>query len=114
MDAPQFLQTIEASAFATWLRESLYAFPIVESFHVIGLTLVFGTIAVIDLRLLGLASAKRPFSTVRADVSMWTWLAFALTVTTGLMMFTANATRYYGNYYFRMKMLSIALAGINM
>ena len=46
MNIAAFLDALESSAFAAWLRDSLYAFPIIESFHVIGLTMVFGTIAI--------------------------------------------------------------------
>ena len=69
----------------------LYLFPIIESVHVIGLTMVFGTILIIDLRLLGLASSRRPFTAIAADVLRWTWLAFAVTATTGALMFVTNA-----------------------
>src|SRR4029453_12873206 len=83
MDIATFLQNIESSAFASGIRDSLYAFPLIESCHVIGLALVFGTIAILDLRLLGLASVERPFSRVKDDIMKWTWVAFAATVTTG-------------------------------
>ena len=56
MGIPDLLAALEASSLATGIRESLYLFPFIESAHVIGLTMVFGTIAIIDLRLLGIAS----------------------------------------------------------
>jgi len=114
MDVASFLQRIETSAIASGIRDSLYAFPLIESFHVIGLTLVFGTIAILDLRLLGMASVERPFSRVKDDIMRWTWAAFAVTVTTGLLMFITNAGVYFNNPEFRWKMTLIALSGINM
>lgn len=114
MNIAGILNTIQSSGFATWIRDSLYAFPLVESVHVIGLTLVFGTIAIMDLRLLGVASVHRPFTRVATDLKKWTWVAFAVTATTGLTMFSTNATVYYANPQFRMKMLAIALSGLNM
>src|SRR6266446_4172115 len=114
MGITEFLASLEASSVATRIRDSLYLFPLIESSHVIGLTLVFGTIAIIDLRLLGIASTRRPFTRIAADVLKWTWAAFALTVTTGLLMFITNAGVYYHNFYFRSKMTLLALAGINM
>src|SRR4029434_5102571 len=95
-------------------RDSLYAFPLIESCHVIGLTLVFGTIAILDLRLLGLASVERPFSRVKDDIMKWTWVAFSATVTTGLLMVITNGDVYFNNAQFRWKMGLIALSGINM
>jgi hypothetical protein len=114
MDITGLLQSLEASRLAVWIRDSLYPFPLIESFHVIGLTLVFGTIAIVDLRLLGLASIHRPFTRVADETMKWTWAAFGLTVTTGLLMFITNATVYFHNLQFRLKMLLIALSGLNM
>src|SRR5262249_14530783 len=96
------------------IRNSLLLFPLLESFHVIGLTLVFGTAAIIDLRLLGTASSKRSFRRIASDTLKWTWAAFGLTAVTGLFMFITNATVYYNNFFFRTKMVLLALAGINM
>jgi len=52
MDIDAFLKWLEASGLATRIRDSLLLFPLLESMHVIGLALVFGTIVLIDLRLL--------------------------------------------------------------
>ena len=108
------LKSIEASALATRIRDSLYLFPLLESAHVFFLALVFGTIVVIDLRLLGVASTRRPFQRVASDILKWTWAAFALTAATGALMFTTNARVYYHNAFFRTKMLLLLLTGINM
>jgi hypothetical protein len=114
MDIPAVLQWIESTGLATKIRQSLYVFPFLESVHVIGLSLVFGTIAIIDLRLLGIASRDRPFKRMSSDILKWTWAAFALTALTGALMFTTNASVYYHNFYFRTKMLLLLLAGTNM
>jgi hypothetical protein len=114
MTISDLLGSVEGSTVATTIRNSLYLFPLIESFHVIGLSMVFGTIAIIDLRLLGVASTRRPFTRIASDVLKWTWAAFALTVTTGLLMFITNADVYYHNFFFRSKMALLALAGINM
>ena len=114
MDLAALFQWIEASRLATTIRESLLLFPLLESIHVIGLSLVFGTIAIIDLRLLGAASSKRPFKRMSSEILKWTWGAFALTALTGSLMFLTNASVYYHNFYFRTKMLLLLLAAINM
>src|SRR5262245_1816556 len=91
MNAADLIASLEASPVATGIRNSLYLFPLIEAAHVTGLTMVFGTIAIVDLRLLGLASTRRPFSAVASDVLKWTWLAFGVTATTGALMFVTNA-----------------------
>jgi hypothetical protein len=114
MDIPSFLKSLEASGLAARIRDSFLLFPLLESAHVLGLALVFGTIGIIDLRLLGIASTQRSFQRMASDILKWTWAAFALTALTGSLMFITNAGVYYHNFYFRTKMLLLLLAGINM
>jgi hypothetical protein len=114
MDIDGILKSIEAWSFATAIREGLYWFPMFESVHVIALAIVFGAITVLDLRLMGLASMSRPYQRVAQDILKFVWVAFALTVLTGALMFTTNATVYFYNTYFRWKMLLLLLAGLNM
>jgi hypothetical protein len=114
MDISVILKWLEATAIAGKIRGSLYLFPLIESTHVFGLALVFGTIAIIDLRLLGIASTERRVTRMWSDILKWTWAAFALTALTGALMFITNATVYYHNFYFRTKMLLLALTGVNM
>lgn len=114
MDIPGLIASLEASGLATTIRNSLFLFPLIESVHVIGLTMVFGTIVIIDLRLLGIASTRRPFTAIASDVFRLTWMAFAVTATTGALMFITNASTYYHSAYFRAKMALLALSGLNM
>src|SRR6202045_4735961 len=114
MDIVAFLKSLEAPGLGTRIRDSLWLFPLIESTHVIGLALVFGTIAIIDLRLLGIASTQRSFQRMASDILKWTWAAFVLTALTGSLMFITNAPVYYHNFFFRAKMLLLALSGINM
>jgi hypothetical protein len=114
MDIVDTLRWLEGSRLASWLRDSLYAFPLIESLHVIGLTMVFGMIAVLDLRLLGLASTRRPFLRLALETLKWTWGAFGLTVSTGVLMFSTSPIAYYQNVQFRFKMALLVLAGVNV
>jgi hypothetical protein len=114
MDIPAILASLESTAIATRIRDGLYLFPLLESIHVFGLALVFGTIMIIDLRLLGAASTNRSFKRMASDILKWTWAAFAVTAVTGFLMFITNAAVYYNNTVFRAKMVMLALAGLNM
>lgn len=113
MDITALLTQLQQSSFAVGIRDSLYIFPLLEAAHVIGLAIVFGTILVIDLRLLGLASTHRPARRVMADVLTWTGAAFVLTAVTGVLMFAANPVVYFNSGYFRVKVLLLVLAGVN-
>jgi hypothetical protein len=114
MDITALLKSLETSGLANRIRDSLLLFPLIESTHVLGLSLVFGTIAIIDLRLLGMASTQRSFKRMASDILKWTWAAFALTALTGMLMFITNARVYYHNFFFRTKMSLLLLAGINI
>ena len=114
MDLPTFLASLESSGVATKIRNSLYFFPLIEATHVFGLAMVFGTMAIIDFRLLGLASTRRSFRQMASDILKWTWAAFIVTAATGSLMFITNAGVYYHNIFFRTKIVMLALAGINM
>jgi hypothetical protein len=114
MDIAGFLASLESSNLATGIRNSLYLFPLIESLHVLGLTVVFGTIVIVDLRLLGIASIRRPFMQITTDIMKWTWAAFVWTAATGMLMFMTNANVYYHNFFFRTKMALLALAGMNV
>ena len=110
----QFLQWLQDSSIATAIREGETSFPWIECVHVLALTVVIGSIAIVDLRLLGVASRDRGVAQTTAGVLPVTWTAFVFAVTTGALMFASNATVYAHNFYFQSKMALIALAGINM
>jgi hypothetical protein len=114
VDITATLEWIQSTSLAVYIRDSLFAFPLIESTHVIGLTLVFGTIAIVDLRLLGIASSERSFQRLASDTLKWAWAAFALTAVTGVLMFITNASGYFHNGYFRTKLVLLVLAAINV
>jgi hypothetical protein len=114
VDVPGIIQSIQASAPAEWMRTSVKAMPIVESIHVLAAATVFGTIFIVDLRLLGLPDTRRPFTVVSREMLRLTWTAFCIALMAGLLMFAANAHTYFGNTAFRLKMLALLGAGVNM
>jgi hypothetical protein len=114
MNPPAIIQSIEASALGEWMRSSLHAMPWVNAVHVLCITLVFGSILVVDLRLLGLLDRQRAFTRVSGEMLGLTWAAFVGAVVSGALFFAANAGTYWFNDAFRFKMLAILLAGINM
>jgi len=108
------LQQIYDSQLSAAIRENNNAFPWIESFHVLAIVAVFGTISVVDLRLLGYRSHRRGARQLIVDLLPFTWGAFALAVATGLLMFASNAVAYAHNAQFQWKMLAILAAGLNM
>jgi hypothetical protein len=109
-----FAEVLQQSGLSVWMQGSLKALPVIESVHVMAIVTVFGTILLIDLRLLGLYDTSRPFTRVFGEVLHWTWIAFAVAVVTGILLFIPNAPRYVVNTAFGLKMASLAGAGLNM
>jgi len=114
MALEQALARLQDLPLPTQIRESDWLFPTIETVHVFALVLVVGTIMTVDLRLLGIANKERPFSQVAAEMLPWTWTAFAITALAGMLMFSSKALIYYGDIPFRLKMVCLLLAGINM
>jgi hypothetical protein len=105
---------LESSSLADSIRENDLLFPVIESVHVLAICLVVGSILVVDLRLLGLASTKWPVGSVTKAILPLTWCAFVVAVASGGLMFISNASKYLGNGFFVAKMILIGIAGLNM
>ena len=114
MDLDALLKALEATAVATAIAEGESLFPWIESIHVLAITLVVGTIMIVDLRLIGFASLDRAVSRLTRDVLPCTWAAFAIAAITGGLLFSSNASTYAHNFYFQAKLAFLLLAGINM
>jgi hypothetical protein len=108
------LRLLEATSVATAIRENETLFPWIESLHVLAIALVVGSIAIVDLRLVGLASLERGIARLTADVLPWTWAAFALAAVSGALLFSSNAFNYAHNAWFQAKFALLLLAGVNM
>ena len=84
------MSAIEASALGQAMRQWLWLYPTVETIHLVGIAILLGSIAVLDLRLLGF-SRSLPVRRLSAHVLPWTLGSFLLIVPSGLAMFVAHA-----------------------
>jgi uncharacterized membrane protein len=110
----EFLNWLQALPLAVFIHKTPWAFTTVEVVHVFAISMVIATIAIVDLRLLGFASTKRPFAELSQQVLPFTWIAFVVAVIAGGLLFISKATDYFGNTMFWIKMALIVVAGINM
>jgi hypothetical protein len=108
------LQGLEGTPWGTAVRENTWLFPTIESVHVLSLVLVVGSIMVVDLRLLNIASRQRSVKELTDEVLPWTWTAFVCALITGSLLFSSSAIRYTGIWQFDAKMCMLVLAAINM
>lgn len=108
------LSALEQSTVAIAIAESPWMFPTLETVHVLALAIVVGSIWMVDARLLGWGSRSRSIREVTATVLPWTWCAFGVALLSGSLMFTSHAVKYFGLWPFKVKMLCMLLAALNM
>jgi hypothetical protein len=106
------LAGVEGLRLAVWVRTGAWPFAIANTAHVVGIALLFGGIAVLDLRLLGAARAIEVARLARLVLPVAVF-GFVLAVITGALMFIANAREYWAHPLFAWKLALIAAAGAN-
>ena len=114
MSTLDLMHSLEHLPFALAIAESTWLFPFFETVHVLALTLVVGSVAMMDLRLLGIGSRDRSITELTRSVLPWTWAAFGIAATCGLLLFSSKAATYYVNIPFRIKIVCLLFAGVNM
>jgi len=110
----EFLGWLGNTEWSVRLLESFWVWPLVESTHVIGITLFAGTTIMMDLRLLGVGFGSLRASDFTSRMLPLTRAGFAIMVATGILLFYSSPLRYYHNVFFRMKMVVFVLAGLNV
>lgn len=113
MSLTEFSQQLYDSEIGTALRESIYAFPIVEGLHLIGLAFSVGLLFFVDLRLLGVFLPKVRIEDLLQPLRPWILGGFFTTFVTGALLFAAAASKVILLAVFFYKLLFIALAGVN-
>lgn len=106
------LMALEVSPLARAVREGSWTYPILQFLHITGLTILVGSAALFDLRLLGLGR-RVPVRDAAGWLLPCAWGGFAVVAITGFLLFTADATALVDNPAFRIKMGLIAVAGFN-
>lgn len=94
------------------LRSSVWAYPIVSGLHIVGIGLLFGSIATVDLHLLGLMR-KLDREAVRRSLVPVAIAGFCLAAVTGMLLFAPAAREYLASLFFRLKLALLLVAGGN-
>jgi hypothetical protein len=109
-----FCEWLAATRGSIALHESLVMYPIIESTHVLALTVFVGLAVILDLRLLGLALTGVPVTDIAVRLLPWTKAGFTVMVITGVLLFYAIPVRTYQSIFFRAKVVMLILAGLNV
>jgi hypothetical protein len=106
----EFFRWLVNSPLSHAMNSYEWVFPAVQSLHFIGFAMSIGTIAIVDLRLLGLGMRRQAPAELAADLAPWTRAGIAVMLTTGPLMFSTDAVAYHYNPSFQFKMVSLMLA----
>ena len=109
-----FCQWLERTPGSIALHESIWGYPIIESVHVLTLCLFLGLAVMLDLRLLGVTMLRTPASEVMERLLPWTIAGFGIMIITGALLFYAIPVKTYLNIFFRVKVLFLLLAVVNI
>lgn len=104
------LEAIELAAPVAALRESIFVYPLVNAFHIVGIALLFGSIAALDLRLIGWRRAAGPTDALSRLLLPVATAGLSLAILTGLLLFATDARTYAASSLFQAKLVLIALA----
>jgi hypothetical protein len=107
----EIAQALEGSALGSAIAESTVAFPVIEAIHLLGLAFSVGLLLLVDLRLLGLVLTRVPAAAIHQQLRRWILAGFAVTLTSGLLLFAAEAGQVIVNYAFIAHAL-LAILGI--
>ena len=113
MDATALLQSMYDSTLGTALAESLYIYPLVEGSHLLSLTISFGLIVLIDLRLTGLAFTQLPINSLLRQLRPFLLSGFVISFITGILLTFAAGPDLLNSFVFPLKLALIVLAGLN-
>ena len=102
---------IEGGTLNTWVLGSSWIWPMMEILHFVGLTLLLGSLLVIDLRLAGFFRQINIVATHK--LLPWVFIGFGLNLTTGVLFFFGDPGRYSINIGFQIKMILVLVAGMN-
>ena len=105
-----FFEWCEATAVATAIKNSPWAFAVIESFHLLGLAMIGGSVLIVDLRLFGLGLRRQPLAPLARDAQPWFVGSLLVMVSTGAGLFLSEALKCYYNPFFWVKMSSLLLA----
>ena len=107
----RFLEWLQTTALGKMVAETLWGYPLFETLHTLGMAMLVGALGLINLRVLGY-KAELPILGTR-DLLPLAWLGFTINLISGVALFTSDAVYFWSSYTFRIKILLIALGGVN-
>jgi len=105
-----YFQWFETTTIGEAIKNSSWAFAVIESVHLLALAVIGGAVLMLDLRLLGLGLRRQPIPEVAREAQPWLVGSLIVMLITGFALFSSEATKCYYSTPFWVKMTSLALA----
>lgn len=105
-----FFRWCESTLIGRAVAESVWAFPILEAIHLLGLCVLGGALLVVDLRLLGAGLTGQPVARLARSARRWLITGLLTMVATGIPLFLSEAIKAYYNTSFWVKMITLPVA----
>lgn len=107
-----FLEAVRQTPLSQLLQDVRWLIPTIQSIHIMALSLVFTSAAVVDLRLLGVGGSSQPLSRLSKRFLPWVGWGVAVLLATGVLLMVAEPTRAILNPFFQIKMLLLVIVGL--
>src|SRR5262249_45621049 len=114
MSLLEFCQWLEETPLAAGIHEGQYWVSLLNGVHLVGMAVAFGTIAILDLRLLGKGIPRARVAELASSLLPWTWAGFAVMAVSGVILIVSEAVKLYSNIFFQIKVVLLLAAGLNM
>lgn len=105
-----YFQWLEKFWLGQFIVGSNWLFPVIESFHLLALAVLGGSVLIVDMRMLGLGLRDRPVAEIARDARPWMIRALIVMVLSGVCLFLAEPIKCYYSPAFWVKMWSLAFA----
>jgi hypothetical protein len=100
----------DQSSIGIGVSDSKWLFPAIEAVHIVALTLLFGAILMLNLRLLGLILKEKPVAQLARQLAPWVWCSLVIILASGVLLFSSEAMKSYASVPFQVKMLFLFAA----
>jgi hypothetical protein len=110
LDLLPYFEWVEATTLGHTIRQSLWLFPVIEAVHLLGLSVLGGSVLIVDLRMLGTGLRHHAIAQIARDARPWFVGALVVMLLTGWALFASEAIKCYYNFSFWVKITTLPIA----
>ena len=107
-----FIEWTASSSLSHAISTSTWAFAVIESIHLLALSVIGGAVLIVDLRLLGFGVKTRTLEELARDAQPWFLGSWMVMIVTGMLLFVSEPQKLYYSTPFAVKMTCLLLGTI--